>query len=303
MPFTPNIGSSQGDGYTGRTVDGPVPPAYREDYLDAPYLPYEIQNELLGLWGASVAPSTYRQLLTCGSGDAIGSAVRLVSGVDHTVTTATADTQAHTNVIGFIRSKPSPTTCYIANYYYITGLAASTSTAAGESIYLANDGSFSDTPGTFEKILGTFDSQTTGYLNASPVITTNVVKDYIKTVESTPTPIGVTTEWQDFITLTLNPAKTYDICATAVYSVGSSAPIQMGLAISLYSGNDITDHVEGDNVVLGPPPVVNTEFIYDTTLVIPNFRITGVTTVYCKVFAQMDSGNPLVVGNCTAIEA
>ncbi len=291
--FTPNIGSAQGDGYTGRPTDGPVPSAYRPDFMDAPYLPYEIQNEILGLWGTSVAPLTYRQLLTCGSGDAIGAAVRI--SADNTVATATADTQPNSNAIGFIRSKPTPTSCYIAHYDYATGLAGGT---AGDSIFLADDGSFSATPGTFVKVIGTFDSPTTGYVNVSPAIPANVTYDYFKSVVSSPTTISNSTVWQNGTVLTLDPTKTYDICAMAAFDIAGSAPDQIGLAISLYSNNDTTDHVLGDNVLLGPPPGV----FYNSSLSIPNFRITGVSSVYWKILCDYGGTAPTFVGSARVTE-
>ncbi len=162
MP-TPSITQALGDAYTGRPVSGPNPGFYREDFMDAPYLPYEIQNEILGAVGASVAHPEYHNLWICGTGDQVGSAVRISD--NNTLTTGLDITTGDIDCIGFIRSKPTTTTCYIMHHYLCTVLAGG---VAGGTVYLQDDGSFGPTPGTVPYQIGQFTSATTGILFIAP---------------------------------------------------------------------------------------------------------------------------------------
>ncbi len=288
MSYTPNIGSAQGDAFTGRLVEGPDPGAYRPGYLDAPYLPYELQNELLGDWGAQVGMIQYRQLFTCGSGDYVGCAVRLIDS--NTVSIALGDDEGHIQCIGFIRNKPSPTTCYICHYYFITGLSGGT---YGTPIFLADDGSYSITPGTYAKMVGIFLSATTGYLNISPISAVEV-PSYQRIESFTPIDITNSGEWEDVSPITLNPSFTYEITAQMNFQYGAATPLQMGLALSIYSGNVVTDHVTGDNVFFGLPPTADSL----SSLSIVSYRVHGVSTLYCKVYSDFSStAVPNYVGN------
>lgn len=113
-------------------------------------------------------------LFTCASTDAIGSPVRLISST--TVATADASEPFKTQIIGFIRAKPTPTTCYLTqNYYYSAASGFSGfsgvngSTGVGSPVYLTNASGFSGQPGNASKILGEAISPREAFVYANPI--------------------------------------------------------------------------------------------------------------------------------------
>ena len=161
--YTPAAGDADEDAHAGQAFDDPIVyTAANNKRVDSKYFLKPVQDEVLGLIKGRVASQAYRITWTCGSGDAVGSPVR-ISGND-TVTTALATTAANSKVIGFIRYKPTATTCYIDHFRVATGLSGLT---AGNDVFLTDAGSFSASAGTYRKVLGLADSTTSAVLFAT----------------------------------------------------------------------------------------------------------------------------------------
>jgi hypothetical protein len=148
--YTPVYTDATRDAYAGKS--GQDPRAYTTDVarrVDFKYTLNPLYNETLNLIRGSVADGTYRKTWTCLAGLNVGDPV-YVSATD-TVSLALATTAATSRVIGFVRYKPTTTTCYIDHFILKTGLSGLT---AGSPVYLSDAGGFAATAGTISKVLG-----------------------------------------------------------------------------------------------------------------------------------------------------
>jgi len=161
--YTPAVADADEDAFTGQAFDDPIVyTSANNKRVDSKYHLKPHQDETLGLIKGRVSSMAYRITWTCGVGDAVGSPVR-ISGND-TVTTALATSAANSKVIGFIRYKPTTTTCFIDHYVVATGLSGLT---AGGDVFLTNAGSFSASAGTYRKSLGVARTTTSAVLYAN----------------------------------------------------------------------------------------------------------------------------------------
>ena len=127
---------------------------------DVLYGRYPAFNEILGLIAGRVSSVSYLQAFNCLAGLNVGDS-SYISG-NNTVSKADATNDIKKRVCGWIRYKPTPTTCYIEHYQYKSGLAGT----AGNPVYLQDDGSLGPTPGTKSKVLGTYISTSEAMVHA-----------------------------------------------------------------------------------------------------------------------------------------
>jgi len=127
-----------------------------------------VASELMALWAATLGDKNYRHTFTCVSGDSVGDAVYLSSA--DTIAGADASTAAKSKVLGWIRDKPSATSCYVQHFYLATGSGLT----AGAVVYLQDDGSIGAATGTITRPIGIAVS-TTKALCVSPELFENVV--------------------------------------------------------------------------------------------------------------------------------
>jgi hypothetical protein len=148
--YTPVYTDATRDAYAGKS--GQDPRAYTTDVarrVDFKYTLNPLYNETLNLIRGSVADGTYRKTWTCLAGLNVGDPV-YVSATD-TVSLALATTAATSRVVGFVRYKPTTTSCYLDHFILKTGLSGLT---AGNPVYLSDAGGFAATAGTISKVLG-----------------------------------------------------------------------------------------------------------------------------------------------------
>lgn len=117
--------------------------------VTAKYFGQPVLEELLALINSRVSSKAYNKVWTCIAGLNVGDPV-YISAAD-TVALALATTEATAKVVGFVRYKPTTTTCLIEHFQFKTGLAGLT---AGADVFLSNAGGFAATAGTFERRLG-----------------------------------------------------------------------------------------------------------------------------------------------------
>ncbi len=187
--YDPDINDSLGDEYQGISKVDPKlydDPLLIKNRLDARGFAKPVQDEILALIAGRVSSAPYRQLWSCGHDVALGTPM-YVSGSD-CVDPANALNATHAKVIGFVRHKPSPNTCYLDHFWIGgsgidmlgTGSDVTGGTIAitdrgdagitpGATAYLADDGKISDVPGTLIVPLGTFKSHSVALLFISPV--------------------------------------------------------------------------------------------------------------------------------------
>jgi len=144
--------------------------------VTAKFFGQPMMEELLALIDSRVSSKTYNRTYTCIAGDAVGDPVYL--SADDTVAKALATTQAKARVVGFIRSKPTTTSCLLEHFRYVAGLAG---LVAGQDLFLSDAGAAAGTPGTIRVVIGVALTASTGIIYASPVAgnTQTVLRNYI----------------------------------------------------------------------------------------------------------------------------
>ncbi len=164
LNYTPDVTAALLDAFVGIIMADPGDiPAHDPAFITAKYLLNPLQNEVLALLASNVADPTLRQLYTCTSADVVGAPVRISD--NNTVELANSTDAAHADVVAFVRSKPSTTTCYLQHFIRVTGLTGGT---YGAPAYLSDAGAIAATPGTFVKTLGKYISSTSALLIAGP---------------------------------------------------------------------------------------------------------------------------------------
>lgn len=106
--------------------------------------------------------------------------------------------------------------------------------------------------------------------------------------------------WVDSLTLTL-PIGDWDVTGIMTMVVTSPpAPVTFIAAVSLFSGNTITDHVGGSNEIPVTPPTTTS----NSTSTVANYRIkrTSSATIYLKTY-QVSSGSAVSLGRISARRA
>ena len=138
--------------------------AYRTGVLDAAYFGKQVLDNTMGAIAASVSSPFYRQAFACASGRATGDPVYLTGA--NSVELAAASGSGSSKVVGFIREiTAADTGCYLAHYWYKTGLTV----AVNDTVYLSNAGGVSSGVGTFPHTLGIAISTTGAILQAGPL--------------------------------------------------------------------------------------------------------------------------------------
>ena len=168
--YTPLYSDATRDAYAGKSGQDPrdyaSAVARRVDYkydLNPAY------SEILALIRGSIASGTYRQTWTCLAGDAVGDPVYVSAA--NTIEMADATTAAKALVVGFIRYKPTTTSCHLDRLLYQSGLSGLT---PGAVVFLTDAGGFSATPGTVRREVGIAISTTEALLEACPVTCTQL---------------------------------------------------------------------------------------------------------------------------------
>lgn len=128
---------------------------------DAKYFGYPITNEILALIRGRVADYTYMQTYTCLAGLAVGDPVYFSAA--NTLAKGDSTNTTKNKIVGWVRYKPTTTTCYIKHYHYVSGLSGLT---AGGLVYLTDASSYSATAGTVSTPLGSAISTTEALLHA-----------------------------------------------------------------------------------------------------------------------------------------
>jgi len=108
-----------------------------------------IANEILALIAGSVSDKNLAKIYNCAVGLTVGQPV-YVSAAD-AVALATAQNATKALMVGYIRSKPTTTTCRLNLFYRTTTQVGLT---PGTLLYLTDAGGFSSTPGTIETRVG-----------------------------------------------------------------------------------------------------------------------------------------------------
>lgn len=163
--YTPDKANATEDAYAGRDMTDPYAyAAYDAKRLDAKYRGQEWDNEILALHAGRVASKGYRKTYTCVSGLAVGDPVYI--SANDTATKATAASTTTNKVIGFVRYKPTTTTCYID--HFVVKTSVSTGKTAGADVYLTDSGGYDSSAGTVATIVGKWLNATDVVLYASP---------------------------------------------------------------------------------------------------------------------------------------
>lgn len=123
-----------------------------------------VENEILALQKGRIVSKQYSQTFACPIGLNILDPV-YVDG-DGSVALALATNFSTSKVIGFVRSKPTTTSCLLAHYIYLDGFSSLT---PGLNIYLSNTGGFQSSPAYEPKQVGTIITSTSVLLQADPL--------------------------------------------------------------------------------------------------------------------------------------
>lgn len=169
--YTPDKANATEDAYAGRDMTDPYAyGTYDPKRLDAKYRGQEWDNEILALHAGRVASKGYRKTYTCVSGLAVGDPVYI--SANDTATKATAANTTTNKVIGFVRYKPTTTTCYID--HFVVKTSVSTGKTAGADVYLTDSGGYDSSAGTVATIVGKWLNATDVVLYASPAAVVGV---------------------------------------------------------------------------------------------------------------------------------
>src|ERR1051325_8901459 len=113
--LTPTAASAAGRAYPGRDVTDPLEyTTYDSRVVSAKYFGEEVISEILGLWKAAVAGPSYSQLFSCPTTLNVGDPVYV--SANNRVDLATSGGTSVNNVIGFVSSKPSTSSCYLDHF-------------------------------------------------------------------------------------------------------------------------------------------------------------------------------------------
>lgn len=167
----PNINNAKQNNLTGRAVEDAFPQAsYDQRIVSGQYLGVENQNELLALWGASVANSGLSVPYTMtGFSGVVGQPVRIDPANDQAVLAANSTDATHAAVFGIIKqiSTADNTKCFVAFIHHATGLSALT---RGNAVYLTNTGTIGAAAGTVSRQLGKAISATDAIVCTLPAL-------------------------------------------------------------------------------------------------------------------------------------
>ena len=132
LPYVPDPDDSLEDAWPGWTGNDPGPSAFPTtdpDRTDCVFLFKPLQDLVLGLMAGAVGTKTLRRAYNCLAGLNVGDPV--VVSAANTVSLALATSAI--KVFGFVRAKPTSTTCYLDWFRYVSGLSGLT---AGSDVYL-----------------------------------------------------------------------------------------------------------------------------------------------------------------------
>jgi hypothetical protein len=124
------------------------------------------------------------------------------------------------------------------------------------------------------------------------------VGEYISASDSTLGNIGLTTVWQDQVSISLT-AGDWDITGSAFFIAnGATLTDGYGVAVSINSGNTTTDHVFGNNVLYGA--ISTGTIVSSSSTVVYRLLLSAMTTVYLKTVATYTGGPPQALGTIKA---
>lgn len=135
--------------------------------------------------------------------------------------------------------------------------------------------------------------------NTNNNASTGYVGESVRSLETTDTAAGTTTEFKDYTSISLT-AGDWLVSGLLRWSLAGATQTVAGMAISINSNNTTTDHVLSDNDVRGLPPTSATSIVFT----IPNYRLSlsATTTVYLKGVATFSAGTPeMVDGRISAV--
>lgn len=163
--ITLDVANAGEDAFTlpARITDPINYPAAISEVVTAEFVGKPLYENVKALLNGRVSSMQYMQTYTCISGLNVGDPVYISAA--STATLALATTVATSRVIGFVRYKPTTTTCLLEHFLYVTGMSAAT---VGDPIYLTDAGGYSGTAGTVPVIIGRFLTTTTGLVAAIP---------------------------------------------------------------------------------------------------------------------------------------
>ena len=142
--------SFSGHGVSGMSDPGSTPYAVSDPArMDAKYFGEPLESNVLGLWTAAVGEKDYRILWACPAGLSVGQPCR-INGAG-TLALATADTEANSKAIGFVRQKATTTTCWISHFHRQKGCVGF---SASDVAYLSDTGTFAPAQGTIKTVIG-----------------------------------------------------------------------------------------------------------------------------------------------------
>jgi len=158
------VGNASEDAFTlPATITDPVNfAAHDTRRVTAEFIGKPLLENLKALLDGRVASKGLKKTFTCLSGDAVDDPVYLQAA--DTVNKAVATDTTKSKVIGFIRFKPTTTTCHIDHFLRKTGLSGLT---FNTEVFLTDAGGFAATAGTIEKVVGIASSTTEGLLVAT----------------------------------------------------------------------------------------------------------------------------------------
>lgn len=162
--YAPALAMGDQQSFIGALAQDEIPPAAANPVLHNAYRQAVVENQIIKLWQAALASAQYQQTFACASGLAVGNPAYL-SGVD-TVAIALATSQAASQVVGFVASKPTTITCKLVHLFYVSGLSGLT---AGAPVFLSDTGTVDAAPGTYRAKIGVAISTTEALLFANPL--------------------------------------------------------------------------------------------------------------------------------------
>ncbi len=321
--ITPAASSALEDAFVIRVLSDDHNNNYDPAICSAKYFGAPTWNELLGLLAGRVASKAYQKTWTCLAALAVGDAVYI--SANNTLTKADATTDAKARVIGFVRYKPTTTTCFLDHFVQKTGLSGGT---ADGIVYLTDAGGFGAAAGTKLKPLGVWLNTTDALCWASPesaliggdlggdmdghlpsalVIsvtgtTTNdsaaagKVGEFVQTLVAVGSPVALTTAIGANVASISLTAGDWDVVGNVNLSLAAATPTILQGAISETSATIPTDGSEVHSGTLG------TAITVKDSIVLPRKRISiaSTTTIYLVAKATFSAGGINSYGQISA---
>jgi hypothetical protein len=108
---------------------------------------------------------------------------------------------------------------------------------------------------------------------------------------------GTSTQFKNITSISLT-AGDWDVSGIPSAAIAGATITVFEGVISAYSGNTTTDHISGDNDLIGPPPTGS--YYAHTPIPVWRVSIAGTTTIYLKGNCVYSAGTPTIFGRISA---